>query len=200
MPLSEFASLGVSEYTVSDISERELIKAPAGYRKICADICSPDLTLEPGYDLVISRSVAEHVKDPVQFHRNIHKLLSPGGRAFHFFPTLFWYGFLLNRIIPENIGGKLLRLLTPDRTENGHADKFPAYYRWTYGPLRFQMRRFEKLGYEIETYNGFFGHGYYNRIPIVRGVHNRFANWLIKHPIPALTTNAYLVLRKPESS
>lgn len=197
LSLGELPSLGVAEYTLLDISASELEKAPDGYRKIAADICSQSLALEAGYDLVISRALAEHIRIPRRFHQNIYNLLTPGGRAFHFFPTLFWYGFLLNRIIPENIGGKLLRLLTPDRTVNGHADKFPAYYRWTYGPLQFQIRRFERLGYEIETYNGFFGHGYYNRIPIVRDIHSALTRWLIQHPIPALTTNAYLVLRRP---
>ncbi len=61
LSLEEVAALGVNEYTVLDISERELAKSPSGYVKICADICSDGLPLKLNYDLIISRSRNESV-------------------------------------------------------------------------------------------------------------------------------------------
>src|SRR6266851_39254 len=199
LSLEEVAALGVNEYTVLDVSERELAKTPSGYAKICADICSDDLPVTSNYDLVISRMLAEHVRYPRKFHKNIYHLLVPGGRAFHFFPTLLCPIFLANAVIPEQIGYRLLRWFTPETVKSPDA-KFPAYYRWTYGPVRFQIRRFEKLGYEVETYKGFFGHGYYNRIPLVRRIHRGLTNMLLKRPVPLFTSCAYLVLQRPSEA
>src|SRR5216683_3227054 len=96
LSLEEVAALGVSEYTVLDVSERELSKTPSGYVKICADICSDDLPVTSNYD--------------------------------------------------------------------------------------------------------FFGHGYYNRIPLVRRIHRGLTNMLLKRPVPLFTSCAYLVLQRPSEA
>src|SRR5260370_20784125 len=88
LSLEEVPALGVSEYTFLDVSERELAKTPSRYSRICADICSDDLPVTSNYDLVISRMLAEHVRYPRKFHKNIYHLLVPGGRAFYFLPNL----------------------------------------------------------------------------------------------------------------
>lgn len=196
LSLTKLCPLGVSEYAVLDISERELARTPSGYRKICADVCADSLPVRAGYDLIISRMLAEHVRYPRRFHRNVFDLLAAGGRAFHFFPTLLCPVFLANALIPERIGFRLLRLFTPE-TVRDPREKFPAYYRWTYGPVEFQIRRFEQMGYEVEMYKGFFGHGYYDRIPAVRDIHRGLTSLLLRHPVPLLTSSAYLVLRRP---
>lgn len=195
--LDELSKLGITEYAVLDISEEELGKAPAGYSKIRADICAEWQEVGEGYDLVISRMLAEHVSDANRFHSNVLKLLAPGGRAFHFFPTLFCPVYIANRFIPERLGWRLLSFASSIRTRHGNNDKFPAYYKWCYGPTRWQIRRFQRMGYEVEKYLGFFGHGYYNRIPGLRQLHEGLTAFLLTHPSPYLTTTAYLVLRKP---
>lgn len=200
IPISDLGPLGIAEYTVLDISEEELAKAPPEYKKVCADICSENLPLEGQYDLIFSRMLAEHVRVPETFHQNIFKLLAPGGRAFHFFATMFSPIYLLNRMMPEWATEKLVFFADPKRTKGGHNDKFPAYYRWCYGPVNWQTRRFQRLGYEVETYKGFFGHGYYNKLPGLRQIHERITTMLLRHPIPYFTTVAYLVLRKPIAS
>src|SRR5947207_715003 len=85
LQLSELQPLGINEYAILDISERELSKAPIGYNKICQDISGSNLSLTGKYDLIISKMLAEHIKNPCQFHQNIFNILSPDGRAFHFF-------------------------------------------------------------------------------------------------------------------
>lgn len=199
IPLSDLPALGIREYSVLDISQKELDKAPDGYNKICADICS-NVPLQDEYDLVISRMLAEHVRDPRKFHSNIRQLLSQGGRAFHFFPTMFCSAYIANRLIPERLGWKLLKLISPDRTQSGQKDKFPAYYRWCFGPVPWQISRLKKLGYEVESYTGFFGHSYYNRIPLLGAAHKWFTSRLMRKPNPYFTTVVYLVLIRTQES
>jgi uncharacterized UPF0146 family protein len=196
----ELGVLGIKEYTVVDISEEELAKAPPEYRKVCADICAEALPLEGDYDFVFSRMLAEHVQSPEIFHRNILSLLSPGGHAFHFFATMFSPIYMLNRLLPESVTERLLFFADPKRTKGGQHDKFPAHYRWCYGPVPWQIDRFRRLGYEIETYRGFFGHGYYNRVPGLKQLHEFLTSVLLRHPLPNFTTVAYLVLRRPTAS
>lgn len=185
------------EYTVLDISADELAKAPQGYLKVQADITSPTLNLSGGYDLVFSKMLAEHVKSGKTFHRNVHGLLAPGGMAFHFFPTLYAPPFVVNRLLPERLAEGVLHLLQSGRDKEGHHAKFPAYYSWCRGPMPSQIRRFESLGYRLEEYIGFFGHdGYYLRLPMLAKVHRAFSNWLVRHPVPWLTSFAYVVLIK----
>lgn len=182
-------------YCLLDIAPQELAKAPSGYDKIAADICSG--TVPPGgpFDLVFSKMLAEHVREPRMFHRNVFGLLRPGGVAFHFFPTLYALPLLANRLIPERASAATLRVFSPrDPVKEG---KFPAYYRWCRGPSAAGVRRFEELGYVVERYEGFFGHDYYDRIPGVRALHRLVTRFLVRHPITWLTSVAYLILRRP---
>ncbi len=182
------------EYTVLDISQEELDKAPGGYRKLRADICG-DLPLGlGGFDLVFTKMLCEHVRDARRFHQNVLRLLSPKGIAFHFFPTLFSPPFVLNRLLPEKISQELLDTFRPrDGRKQG---KFPAYYAWCRGPTRFQIARLQALGYEIVAYRGFFGHTYYSKIPLLGTLARRLGDFLVAHPLPHLTSYAYLVMRR----
>lgn len=200
LPLDFVQREGI-EYTVLDISPVELAKAPSGYRKVCCDIGAYDMAIgeqEGGYDLIFSKMLAEHVRNGEQMHRNVLRLLAPGGKAVHYFPTLYAPPFVLNRIIPETLADRLLQWLEPGREKEGNKGKFPAYYSWCRGPTKRQLRRLRSLGYDIEEYVGFFGHNvYYRRIPVVRGMHRRLCDWLVDHPVPGLTSSVYVALAKP---
>ena len=182
------------EYTLLDISPEELAKAPEGYQRQVADICDDHPELHGRFDMIFSRMVAEHVADGQKFHTNIHKMLAPGGVAFHRFPTLYSPVFLINRLIPEFLSSGLLDLFRPrDRFQRG---KFPAYYSWCRGPSPGQLQRLEGLGYRVLEYRGYFGHRYFKRIPIASQLHRMLARHLIRHPAPLLTTYADLVVQK----
>ena len=189
------------EYTVLDIAQTELDKALGGYVKVLGDIGDPTLDVPGGYDLVFSRMLAEHVRSGEVFHRNVLRLLAPGGRAFHFFPTLYAPPFVLNRLLPERLAHALLNLLEPGRQQDGRHAKFPAHYSWCRGPTDRHIRRIEGLGYHVDEYIGFFGHDvYYTHVPVVRGWHRLWSNWLVAHPLPWLTSFAYLTLSRPISA
>jgi hypothetical protein len=188
------------DYTVLDVSQEQLDAAPAEYRKVRADASLPDLKLDGNYDLAISRMVGEHIKDGDVFHRNIFNLLGPNGIAFHFFPTLFSPPFLANRLLPERLVDVILKKAQPWRSENNRTFRFPAYYSRCRGPIKAQIRFFEKIGYSVDSYYGFFGAGwYYEAFPFLKNIEERLSRWLIDHPMPHLTSYAYVVLRKPAS-
>jgi SAM-dependent methyltransferase len=196
LPADFVASRGIV-YTLLDISQAELDKAPVGYLKVCVDICADEPFPEGQYDFAFSRMLAEHVPDGTRFHRDIRSLLREDGYAVHLFPTLFALPFLINAMLPEALAEKLLHLLQPGRERSGLQGKFPAHYSWCRGPLQSQIRRFERLGYEVEQYLGFYGHGgYYRKIPILKRTHEWLSRILCRHPVPALTSFAEVVLVK----
>lgn len=180
--------------TVLDIAEGELDKAPAEYAKIAADVASPAFDIRDRFDFAFSKMLAEHVRDAEQFHRNVHQMLDPGGIAFHFFPTLFAFPFFVNRILPESGSSGLLGIFSP-RDKIKHA-KFPAYYDWCRGPSQKMIRNYERIGFEVLQYRGFFGHEYYRRIPPLDALQKRFEDHLVQKPVPFFTTYACVVLKK----
>jgi SAM-dependent methyltransferase len=180
--------------TVLDISSAELEKAPKGYKKLVQDIESESLVPTELFDLVVTKMMAEHLRNGKLFHKNIYSMLKPGGVAVHYFPTLYALPFLINRLVPEWLSSFLLDIFLPrDRFQLG---KFPAYYSWCFGPTPAMLRMLTEIGYEIVQYKGFFGNTYYTRIPILRVLHRVYTQYLVKHPNPYLTSFAQVVLRK----
>jgi SAM-dependent methyltransferase len=194
---ADFIGANKLEYSLLDISQAELDKAPDGYEKILADIAAPDFAARERFDMVFSKMLAEHVRDASRFHANVHKLLRKGGIAVHFFPTLFTLPFVANYLIPERLANALWASFSP-RDAHQHA-KFPAYYHWCRGPTSRQLGRFSALGYRVVAYRGFFGHGdYYRRLPLVRALHEVKTRYLLRNPSPMFTSYAYLVLERAE--
>ncbi len=184
-------------YLVLDISQDELDKTPPEYRTLCADIGDPDLRLPQQFDLVLSHTLLEHVQNADVVHRNVHRLLRPGGRALHFFPTFHTLPFLANRLLPSGPGEWLLSKVQRGRSADGNHAKFPAFYSWCRGPVAGQIQRFTELGYEVETYLGAFGHGYYRRLPLLDRCESVKQRTLLRHPHPSLTSYALVCLRRP---
>ena len=187
------------EYSILDISETELNKAPIGYSKVLADISDPQIKINCGYDLIFSKMLAEHIKDGKQFHKNTFKLLNNNGIAVHFFPTLYSLPFIINLLIPEKLASKVLHYLMPNRDSFQHA-KFPAYYNWCRGPLKSQISKFNNIGFKVFKYIGLFGHeNYYNKFKVLRRLHKLKTDYLLKYPLPLLTSFAIVVLKKVKS-
>lgn len=197
LPLS-FIEEHQLEYTILDISKEELAKAPAGYHKILGDITCDHLQLNDHFDLVFSKMLAEHVKSGKKFHEHIKKMLKTGGVAFHFFPTLYAAPFMTNKLFPESWSAKIISLLFKHR--QGHFGKFPGFYSMCFGPTKQQIRSLQKIGYRIDHYIGFFGHGYFKKIPFLNSLHEKVTHYLLKKPIPHLTSYSYIVLTKLESA
>lgn len=197
----EFIEKHHLEYTILDISAAELAKAPDGYLKLLADITDANLVIPEVYDFVFSKMLAEHVSSGVIFHKNVMRFLSHSGVAFHYFPTLYALPCVINRLLPESLGEAFLQVFQGSRQKDGRTAKFKAYYSWCRGPLKHQIKRFEGLGYVVDEYIGFFGwEGYFKKVRIIENIHcwvnRRLSLWMVRHPIPLLTSSAYLILRK----
>lgn len=196
---SEFVLANKLEYTILDISEAELQKAPIYYRKLIQDIAAKELPALGEFDFVFTKMVAEHIKDGSQLHKNIHSILRNGGLAVHFFPTLYALPFVINKVMPGKLTSLLLDIFA--RRDEYQYSKFPAYYSWCTGPTAASLRRLKKIGYEIVEYKGLYGHeGYYRRIPPILKLHRLISEYLLRHPNPHFTSYAFVILRKHDNS
>jgi SAM-dependent methyltransferase len=197
MSLAVAESAGVVDYVITDLSEEELAKAPEGYQKAVLDVTRGRPEDLGAFDLIVSHTVAEHVNDAAGFHRTVFDMLAPGGRAIHFFPTLYEPAFVLNRWLPEAAADSILQRIQTNRARGGKHEKFPAYYRWCRGPTRRQLARLRSIGFEVDEYVGIFGHGYYGAVPVIDRVETAISEVLLRHPVPALTAYAWVTLRRP---
>ncbi len=115
-----------------------------GIEFIRADLAHTGLERE-SVDLVVSRSVLEHLQKPLDVFREIHRILKPGGRFVFLTPNRWDYVSLAATAIPNGLHPWIVRRLT-DREE---CDTFPTFYRAnTAGAIR---RLAAESGFEIES-------------------------------------------------
>ena len=76
-------------------------------------------------DIVISRSVFEHIESPMLVYQEIHRVLKPGGCLIFLTPNLYDYASLFAQIIPNCFHAHIVKI-TEGRDEQ---DTFPTYYR-----------------------------------------------------------------------
>ena len=86
-----------------------------------ANIAARDSSIEA----VISRSVLEHVKDPIKVYQEIHRILKPDGYFIFLTPNLYDYASVIAKLIPNRFHSKIVKM-TEGRDEH---DTFPTYYR-----------------------------------------------------------------------
>ena len=112
-----------------DISQTELSAAPPGSYDhiICGDITT--FTPLPEADLVVSRSVTEHVNDPSTMFLNIFHALRPGGCVIAYVPNKFAPYALVNASLPNRLTKLLLGSF---HWESKEETGFPAVYRRCY--------------------------------------------------------------------
>jgi SAM-dependent methyltransferase len=184
----------VASYTINDISQEELDKAPAEYNKACFDICDPVEGLEGRFDVIFSKFVAEHVKDGRKMHSNVYRMLRPGGVAFHLFPTLYALPFFINWLIPEHVSRGVVFLLNPVRRDNKR--KFPAYYSWCAGSNEHIRIQILSVGYADVKIERFYGHTYLSRIPLLSSVEAAWVSAVKKAEMTRLGSYAYVFARR----
>jgi hypothetical protein len=183
----------VESYTVNDISAEELALLPPGYDKACFDVSGDASSFTDTYDVVFSRFLAEHVQDGVAMHRNVFQVLRRGGVAFHLIPTLYALPFVLNKLAPERLTTPLLKWLSPRRAIS---PKFPAYYSACYGNPTRMAAMLRDIGYSRTEIRPFFGHFYYETIPILSSLHRHFSSIASAHNWNYLSSYAYITAFK----
>jgi 2-polyprenyl-3-methyl-5-hydroxy-6-metoxy-1,4-benzoquinol methylase len=183
---------------VVDVSQSELDKAPSGYATLVADVSSPSFAAgdhSEAYDLVFSRVLAEHVTDARQFHANVRALLRPGGVAMHFFPTLWWPPFVVNRVLPEALAERVLLMSQPWREKSGKTGKFPAYYQWCRGPTESQLSRLTSAGFTVEHCVAYFGEPTHTPGRALRKLNDVWTDYMMRNPNYLFTSYAAYSLR-----
>ncbi len=185
------------ELTVLDISPTELDRTPPQVETLCVDLCAAEPPVRDRFDVIFSRMLCEHVRSGRTFHRNCFAALRPGGYAVHFFPSVTALPFALNRLLPSAFSERVVELFFPARRRGGIHSKFPARYSWCIGPTPAQIDRFRPVGFEVVRCDVGVGHGYYDRLPLLRSLERAKAAAVLKHPSRWLGAYVVVVLRRP---
>ena len=194
---NELAALGI-EMTINDISMTELDVLPDTYRKACFDVAGDISAVEDlrgHFDLAFSRMVFEHVADGQRAWKNLYELLAPGGVALAFIPTLYSFPFVVNWLLPDDVAAKIVKLLYRNRTDE-EDPVFPARYSWTFASERKMKPMLQSIGYSEVQILPFYGHGYFERFPVIRDIHDRFTDLAKANDWRTLASYAYIAARK----
>jgi hypothetical protein len=136
----------------------------------------------------------EHVRDSKRAWRNMSQLLDANGVALAFIPTLFSPPFVINKIVPERVSGRILRSLFADRRHL--RPKFPAYYDRCYGAQARLEPVIKACGFKEVLVVPFWTHGYFHRIPVLRFFDDQLQRLARHRDWRSLTSYAYLIARK----
>ncbi len=114
-----------------DILADELAQNPLIDAAVVADACRP-LPLQDGsIDVIVTRSVLEHLRDNASFLQDAQRVLRGSGYMVHVFPCKFSPFALLNQLLPNKFAQRLLYYFFPQwRATCG----FKAYYKNCYYP------------------------------------------------------------------
>ena len=128
-----------------DIDERQLKANRTADLRAVADAARALPLGDRSVDLVVTRSVMEHLPDTKRFLDESFRVLKPGSRAIHVFPCRNAPFSLLNRVLPKAVSNWLLTTFFPQwKGEVG----FPAFYKnCTY---REMLQRLAEIGYAVD--------------------------------------------------
>jgi len=143
-----------------DISDEELKLNPYLKEYYVADVTKELPFEDNSIDLIISRSLIEHLESIEPFMQESHRVLKPGGKCIHLCPSRFAPFAIINQILPNFLAKKILYKLHPHQVGLGG---FKAYYDQTYVPALPKLLQkvgfnvdFVKVGYYQSNYYSFF--------------------------------------------
>lgn len=141
-----------------DISPAELEHNVDVDEKRVADVTSGLPFADEEGDLIVSRSVLEHLRDLEAFVRDANRVLKPGGSFIHLLPSRFSLVSIVNRLLPNAAARKILQVAIPgSRGRLG----FPAFYDRCYPSALEQM--LVRQGFEVEAMHlGFHQRDYFD--------------------------------------
>lgn len=102
----------------------EFVDVPRGIETHNADLAHLPLA-DDSVDLVISRSVFEHLTNPTAVYRELARVLRPGGQLIFLTANMWDYGTLVARLVPNRFHARVVRM-TEGRQDD---DTFPTAYK-----------------------------------------------------------------------
>lgn len=129
----------------ADISSEQLQRNTMVDDVVACDACRALPFKDDSVDLVVTRTLMEHLANNEVFLSETLRVLRPGGRTLHVFPGRYAPFAILNRILPHRMVVAVLFAVFPRWRD--HCG-FPAYYTNCYAPRISTIMRDQ--GYEIE--------------------------------------------------
>ena len=97
---------------------------PQGIETYAADLGRLPLD-DASVDLIMSRSVFEHLTDPGAVYREFARVLRPGGRVVFLTANMWDYGTLVARMVPNRLHARVVKVVEGREEE----DTFPTAYK-----------------------------------------------------------------------
>lgn len=147
-------------------------------------------------DVLATRSVVEHLAEPLKVFREFARVLKPGGSAVMLFPNKWYYACAAGRLIPDSAAGPILKLIYGKSVY----DNFPTYYR---ANTRGAMRRLAReAGFEVrKTIVTEHPPDYLKLSPLLYRLGVWFDQATVRwKPLHGLATSYIVVLDKPGSA
>lgn len=102
----------------------EFTDVPQGIEVHQADLAALPLS-DNSVDLIMSRSVFEHLTDPASVYRELARVLRPGGRIVFLTANMWDYGTLVARLVPNRFHARIVKVVEGREEE----DTFPTAYK-----------------------------------------------------------------------
>lgn len=98
--------------------------APQGIETYNADLSQLPIA-DGSVDVIMSRSVFEHLTDPEAVYREFFRVLKPGGRVVFLTANMWDYGTQVARLVPNRFHARVVKVVEGRPEE----DTFPTAYR-----------------------------------------------------------------------
>lgn len=102
----------------------EFTDVPPGIEAFNVDLSALPLA-DASVDLIMSRSVFEHLTNPDAVYREFARVLRPGGRVVFLTANMWDYGTLVARLVPNRFHARIVKLVEGREEE----DTFPTAYK-----------------------------------------------------------------------
>ena len=149
------------------------------------------------FDMVISRSVIEHLEDPEQVFREFCRVLRPGGKAVILTPNKYDYVSVIAALTPYWVHRSLVSRIFQVPED----DVFPTHYRAN--TISSMRRTFEAAGMrevEIDTINHYPAYLMFSPLLFRLGVvYERITSWKVFRPLRGSILGVFEKTATPES-